>query len=136
MEWIHNHLAALGLTTLATLGGFAAFFRKPALAAWRLYRRAQLEVSQTQERLADGYQGLTALREMERNQARAECDRLKAEIKEVKAVLRARVLAEEVRDDIDRQRRALIRGLKDRLHERRIDFSDLEESLEEQFDHE
>jgi hypothetical protein len=128
MEWITNHLR-LAFGAIATLAVIAAYFRKPALAAWRLYRRAQAEIDQTQERLADGYQGLTTLTERERDRARQECEELRRDLGDA-------VRAKDLRDDINRQDRALIRALKTRLRKNQIDFSDIEESVQRQFENE
>jgi len=132
MDWLYNHLGASITLAIVALGGIAALFRKSLkalLAAWRLYSRANAEVHQTQERLADGYLGLTTLTERERDRARQEC-------RELQADLRAATRAKDLRDDINRQDRALIRALKNRLRENRIDFSDIEEAIQSQFENE
>jgi len=132
MDWLYNHLGATITLAIATLGGIAVIGRKSlkaGLAALRLYRRANAEVHATQERLADGYQGLTTLTERERDRARQEC-------RELQADLRAATRAKDLRDDINRQDRALIRALKTRLREHHIDYRDIDDAIQEQFENE
>lgn len=132
MDWLKNHLVPSVVLVVATLGLFAAFGRKglkAALVAWQFYRRAQAELHETQERLADGYQGLTTLTERERDRARKECEELRRDLQDA-------VRAKDLRDDINRQDRAMIRALKARLRENKIDFADLEEAIQKQFENE
>jgi uncharacterized membrane-anchored protein len=143
MEWITKHLAASAATALVLLGILAATGRKfsgPLWAAWKLYRAAQKELHASQERLAEtqgqlaaGYQGLTSLTERQLTEAKRECDELRSEAKELRRVLADQVLATQVRDDIIRQNLALIRAFKARMRESRVDFSDIEDSIQRQF---
>jgi multidrug resistance efflux pump len=131
MDWINKHLVEL-LLALGGIGGVAAVGRKGikgVWAGWRLYRRATVEVHETQERLAEGYQGLTTLTERERDNARAEC-------RELRKDLYAAVRAKDLRDAITRQDRAEIRLLKARMREHRLDYSDIEETVQTQFSNE
>ena len=139
MEWIENHLGATMVAAAAALGVFALVVRKlgkPALAAWKLYKAAQKKVHETQEKLADGYQGLTTLTERQLQESKRECDELKIEAAALRTALASQVLATTVRDDINRQLRAYIRALKGRMRENRIDFADIEETIQERFGNE
>jgi hypothetical protein len=132
MTWLNNHLPESIVAAIVALGGGALLFRrtiKAGITAWRLYRRASDEVHATQERLADGYQGLTTLTERERDRARQEC-------KELQADLRAATRAKDLRDEMNRQNLAHIRLLKARLKEEKIDFSDIDEAIQKQFESE
>jgi uncharacterized membrane-anchored protein len=133
MDWITNHLGVSATTLLVLLGVVAAFVRKPALAAWRWYRAAQAKIHETNERLTDGYQDLTSLTDRRLAEAKRECEEVTQEAKELRIALAAQVRATQVRDDINRQDRALIRAMKSRMRENRIDFADIEESIQQQF---